>query len=79
MGEYCKMMQMLGIPTKKSEIDLPQADDITINDMAPVMRASCNLVELVSMNFSFRPLVRGAARSSTSGPRVGASRTAIVA
>ena len=62
-AEYCKMMQMLevGIPTQQSEIDLPQADDIKINDMAPVMRASGNLVELVSMNFSFPP----------SGPRGG--------
>lgn len=36
------MMQMLevGIPTQQCEIDLPQADDIKINDMAPVMRAS---------------------------------------
>jgi len=62
-AEYCKMMQMLevGIPTQKSEIDLPQADHIKINDMAPVMRASGNLVELVSMNFSCPP----------SGPRGG--------
>jgi putative SOS response-associated peptidase YedK len=62
-AEYCKMMQMLevGISTQQSEIDLPQADDIKINDMAPVMRASGNLVELVSMNFSFPP----------SGPRGG--------
>jgi putative SOS response-associated peptidase YedK len=62
-AEYCKMMQMLevGIPTQQSESDLPQADDIKINDVAPVMRASGNLVELVSMNCSFPP----------SGPRGG--------
>ena len=48
-------MQQVAIPTQQREIDLPQADDIKINDMAPVMRASGNLVELVSMNFSFPP------------------------
>ena len=32
---YCKMMQALelGMPTQQSELDLPQADDIRINDM----------------------------------------------
>ena len=41
-------MQILevGIPTQQSEIDLPQADDIKINDMAPVMCASGDLVEV---------------------------------
>ncbi|CAN7726803.1 SOS response-associated peptidase [Mesorhizobium sp. LjRoot246] len=55
--EYCKMMQALelGIPTQQSELDLPESDDIRINDMAPVMRAAGNSVELVSMNFSFPP------------------------
>jgi hypothetical protein len=40
--EYCKMMQdlALGIPAQHSELDLPQADDIKINDSGPVMRAS---------------------------------------
>lgn len=55
--EYCKLMQALelGIPTQQSELDLPESDDIRINDMAPVMRAAGNSVELVSMNFSFPP------------------------
>lgn len=55
--EYCKMMQALelGVPTQQSELDLPESDDIRINDMAPVMRAAGNSVELVSMNFSFPP------------------------
>lgn len=55
--EYCKMMQALelGIPTQQSELDLPESDDIRINDMAPVMRAAGNSVELVPMNFSFPP------------------------
>jgi len=60
-AEYCKMMQALelGIPTQQSEIDLPAADDIKINDMAPVMRAAGNSIELVQMNFSFPPSGRG--------------------
>lgn len=55
--EYCKMMQALelGIPTQQSELDLPESDDVRINDMAPVMRAADNNIELVSMNFSFPP------------------------
>lgn len=55
--EYCKMMQALelGIPTQQSELDLPESDNVRINDMAPVMRAAGNNVELVSMSFSFPP------------------------
>jgi len=61
--QYCDMMQALelGIPTQQTELDLPVADDIKINDSGPVMRAAGNGVELVSMNFSFPP----------SGPRGG--------
>ncbi len=54
-AEYCKMMQALelGIPSRQSELDLPQADDIRINQMGPVMRAAANdnEVELEPMNF----------------------------
>lgn len=55
--EYSQMMQdlELGIPTQQSELDLPQSDLVRINEMAPVMRAAGNGVELVSMNFSFAP------------------------
>lgn len=61
--EYCQMMQALEleIPTRQTELDLPQADDIRINDMGPVMRATGNMIELAQMNFSFPP----------SGPRGG--------
>jgi len=40
-AEYCALMQALklGVPAYQSELDLPQADDIKINDMAPVMRS----------------------------------------
>lgn len=56
-AEYCKMMQALelGIPTQQSDLDLPLADDVRINDQGPVMRAAGNVVELCSMNFSFPP------------------------
>lgn len=55
------MMQAaeLGIPTQQSELDLPVADDIKINDMGPVMRAAGNVIKLVPMNFSFPPSGRG--------------------
>lgn len=53
--EYCKMMQALelGIPTGQNELDLPEQDDIRINQMGPVMRATSNdrEVELEPMNF----------------------------
>jgi putative SOS response-associated peptidase YedK len=60
-AQYCAMMQAaeLGIPTQQSELDLPLADDIRINDLGPVMRAAGNVVELVQMNFSFPPAGRG--------------------
>jgi putative SOS response-associated peptidase YedK len=60
-AEYCKMMQAaeLGIPTQQSELDLPLADDIKINDSGPVMRAAGNVIGLVPMNFSFPPTGRG--------------------
>ncbi|MBS4004216.1 MAG: SOS response-associated peptidase family protein [Afipia sp.] len=59
--EYCKMMQdqELGVPTQQTELDLPDANDIKINDRGPVMRAAGNHVELASMNFSFPPSGRG--------------------
>jgi putative SOS response-associated peptidase YedK len=60
-AEYCAMMQRaaLQMPERQSEDDLPQADDIRINDIGPVMRAAGNGVELVPMNFSFPPSGRG--------------------
>ena len=53
--EYCRMMQALelGIPTQQRDLDLPEHDDIRINQMGPVMRATANdrEVELERMNF----------------------------
>ena len=56
-AEYCKMMQdfSLDIPTQKSELDLPQVDDIKINDRGPVMRAEGDIIEVITMNFSLPP------------------------
>jgi putative SOS response-associated peptidase YedK len=56
-AEYCKMMQALAlsIPTQQSERDLPQADDVRINDLGPVMRAAGNGIELAQMRFGFPP------------------------
>lgn len=57
--EYARMMQALklGIPTQQSELDLPEADDIRINQMGPVMRATANdnEIELAPTNFGLPP------------------------
>ena len=80
-AEYCKMMQALElrIPSHQSELDLPQADDIRINDTGPVMRAAGNEIELVPMTFAFPQRGRAVHRSSTFGRRDGTSPTAIAA
>ena len=60
-AEYCDLMQQLqlGIPTHQNERDLPRADDIRVNDLAPVMRASGERIELLQMNFGLPPTGRG--------------------
>lgn len=79
-AQYCAMMQAaeLGIPTQQSQLDLPQADDIRINDLGPVMRAYGNVIELVPMNFSFPPSGRGGP-VLTSGPKAVISTKVIAA
>jgi putative SOS response-associated peptidase YedK len=54
---YAEAMRQLelGIPTRQSAADLPQADDIRVNDLGPVIRAAGNGVELVAMRFGFPP------------------------
>lgn len=54
---YCRMMQALelGIPTQQTELDLPTVARVAITDVAPVMRAAGNVVELAQMRFSFPP------------------------
>jgi hypothetical protein len=51
-AEYCKMMQAM-------ELDLPQADDIRINEPGPVTRVAGSEIELVPMTFSFPPVRPG--------------------
>jgi putative SOS response-associated peptidase YedK len=62
-AEYCQMMQALdlAIPSHQNELDLPQADDIKINDTGPVMRATGDAFELVRMTFSLPPSRPGGA------------------
>jgi putative SOS response-associated peptidase YedK len=56
-ADYRKVMRQLelGIPTEESEADLPQADDIRVNEIGPVMRVAGNGVELVPMTFGLPP------------------------
>jgi len=60
-AQYRDAMQAagLGIPVGQGANDLPPADDVRINDIAPVMRAAGNVVELAPMKFSFPPSGRG--------------------
>lgn len=57
-SQYKKALESLSvtIPPRQSELDLRQADDVRINDTAPVMRAAGdNAIELVPMSFGFPP------------------------
>ncbi len=56
-GQYKKALESLTvtIPPRQGELDLRQADDVRINDMAPVMRAAGdNTIELAPMIFGLR-------------------------
>lgn len=44
-----------GMPAAQAERDLPQADDIRIRDIAPVIRAAGNGIELAPMRWGFPP------------------------
>jgi putative SOS response-associated peptidase YedK len=54
---YTRAMKALdlGIPTRQTPADLPQASHIRIGDIGHVMRASDNLIELAPMRFGFPP------------------------
>jgi putative SOS response-associated peptidase YedK len=56
-ADYSRAMHRLelGMPVEQSEADLPQADDIRVNEVGPVMRLAGNGVELVPMTFGFPP------------------------
>jgi putative SOS response-associated peptidase YedK len=47
------------MPSDQSERDLPQADDIRIGGLGPVMRPRGNGIELAQMKFGFPPQGRG--------------------
>jgi putative SOS response-associated peptidase YedK len=56
-AQYAEAVRQFGLttPGDESEADLPQADDIRIGDLGPVIRAAGNGVELVQMRFGFPP------------------------
>lgn len=57
-AQYKKALESLSvtIPPRQGELDLKQADDVRINDIAPVMRAAgANTIELAPMSFGFPP------------------------
>jgi len=55
--QYCEALKALDLdtPSAESATDLPQADDIRVGDMAPVLRPAGNGVELVAMRFGWPP------------------------
>jgi putative SOS response-associated peptidase YedK len=61
-AQYAEAVRALDLspPTTESAADLPQADDIRIGDIGPVLVASGNGVELRPMRFGFPPPRRGA-------------------
>src|SRR5690242_5560512 len=60
-AEYQAMMDSLALPTAphQSAADLPQADDIKINDIGPVIRKTNDTLYLSPMRFGFPPIGRG--------------------
>jgi putative SOS response-associated peptidase YedK len=61
---YNQMMRDLdwGIPTQKDDLDFASRPEIRIRDIAPVVRAAGNGVELAQMRWSFPPSRPGAKR-----------------
>lgn len=80
-AEYQAMMNCLelGLSVVQSETDLPQHDDIRVNDLGPVIVRSGNGVALASMRFGLPPPRPKAAPVSTSARRVAALEKAIAA
>lgn len=56
-AQYQKAIRALDLSTPEGETadNLPQADDIRIGDVGPVLRAAGNGVEIVPMRFGFPP------------------------
>lgn len=53
--QYLDAIKALELDTTDANAELPQADDIRIGDMGPVLRAAGNGVEIVSMRFGWPP------------------------
>ena len=56
-AEYLKAVRAaeLDTPASETEADLPQADDIKVGDLGPVIRAKGNGIELIPMTFGWPP------------------------
>src|SRR5690606_5116300 len=71
----------LGIPAHQSEFDLPQADDVRIGDLGPVMRKQGDQVELALMRFGLPAARAGAGpvfNFRSEGRRFGDARRCLV-
>lgn len=53
--QYLDAIKALELDSSDAPTELPQADDIRIGDMGPVLRAAGNGVEVVSMRFGWPP------------------------
>lgn len=53
--QYLEAIKALELDSSEPAAELPQADDIRIGDMGPVLRAAGNGVEVVSMRFGWPP------------------------
>jgi putative SOS response-associated peptidase YedK len=54
-AQYLEAVRALELDTAGAAAELPQADDVRIGDMGPVLRAAGNGVEIVSMRFGWPP------------------------
>lgn len=60
---FCETMAMaqLGMPADANPQQLRAAEDVRVNDMAPIMRTHGNVVELAPLRWGFAPPRAGAA------------------
>jgi putative SOS response-associated peptidase YedK len=54
-AQYLEAVRALELDTSGTAADMPQADDIRIGDMGPVLRAAGNGIEVVAMRFGWPP------------------------
>ncbi len=88
-AQYKRALEVVSatIPPRQSELDLPRADDVRINDIAPVMRApltskgGAGVVELAPMRFGFpppRPKASPVFNFRSEGRRFGESKRCLI-